>query len=305
MISAASIKGRLKNKAQETGKTFQELLTLYGLERTIYRLSLSRFRENFTLKGGIFLYAVFDGNYSRATTDIDLLANSIGNSTEEIRETFVEIFAIEADDPLEFDLSSITVRSIAELNKYHGVNVSVVAYLERTRIPISIDIGFGDIVYPARVQMNFPVVLSEFAPLIYAYSLCSVVAEKFEAVVSLAYDNSRYKDFYDIYVLATTHDFLGPEFAEAIKETFVNRHTDMFDIVVFEPRFAEDPLRQSRWNAFVRKKKATLPIGLQETVALMKDLFEPVIMAIINDQQFASSWSCKLRRWIEPNLFSE
>ncbi len=137
------------------------------------------------------------------------------------------------DDALRYDIDSLEVRSITELKAYHGVKVSIVAYLDRTRILISIDIGFGDIVYPERVLMDFPTVLDMEAPKIYAYSLNSVIAEKFEAIVSLGYANSRYKDFYDIYILCNNYDFDGNDLKIALEETFHNRQTGFNDIVVF------------------------------------------------------------------------
>ena len=155
MNNVASVKDRLKNKSIATGKTVQELLTAYGLERTIFRLSKSQYASNFTLKGGIFLYAVFDGNYSRATTDIDLLAKRISNDVKDMKAVFTDIFSLDVDDPLRFDLDSLDVRPITEFKDYHGVNVSIMAYLDRTRIPISIDIGFGDVIVPERVMMDF------------------------------------------------------------------------------------------------------------------------------------------------------
>ena len=111
------------------------------------------------------------------------------------------------------------------------------------------------LIYPNRVEMDFPSILGDEAPRIYAYSLSSTVAEKFEAIVSLGYDNSRFKDFYDLYVLMGTHDFDANELSEAVKETFGHRCTPMSEIVAFESVFADDPLRLSRWNAFVRKKR--------------------------------------------------
>lgn len=297
MTSVASVKDRLKNKSRETGKTVQELLTMYGLERTIYRLSISRYKDNFTLKGGILLYALFEGDFARATTDIDLLAQRVSNGLEDIRQIFSEIFAMDADDPLKFDLSTLTVKTIAELKKYSGVNVSIVALLDQTRIPVSIDIGFGDVIYPARVEMEFPVVLSDECPRIYAYSLYSSIAEKFEAIVSLAYDNSRFKDFYDLYVLSTTFDYDGAQFLEALKETFQNRRTPITEVVAFEAGFADDPLRQSRWKAFVRKKKAMLPISLEDTINIMRAFFEPVLDAIRYERQFDFKWFHDERKW--------
>ena len=181
MISAISVKDRLKNQAKEDGRTMQDELVTYGLERTIYRLSISKYAERFTLKGGIFLYALFEGNFARATMDIDLLAQHIPNNAEEMKKVFKNIFAIECDDALRFDLDSLDVINITEFKEYHGVNVSIVAYLDKTQIPVSIDIGFGDIVYPKRMKMHFPVLLDMEAPEVYAYSIYSVIAEKFEA----------------------------------------------------------------------------------------------------------------------------
>jgi predicted nucleotidyltransferase component of viral defense system len=297
MSNVASVKDRLKNKSRSTGKTMQELLTAYGLERTIYRLSKSRYKEHFILKGGILLYALYDGSYARATTDIDFLAQKISNDAEEIRQVFAEIFSTEADDPLRFEIGTLSVKPIAEMKKYHGVNVSIIAYLDRTSINVSIDIGFGDVIFPEKVEMDFPVVLSDESPQIYAYSLCSTIAEKFEAIVSLAYDNSRFKDFYDIYVLSTTQDFDGKELLEAVRETFENRHTSIAEIVAFEEGFADDPIRQTRWKAFVKKKKAMLPVSLEETINAIRRFMQPVVDAIIQNEALEGRWLHNRQEW--------
>jgi len=109
-MKAESIKARLKNFAVDNGITFQEALTYYGLERTIYRISVSPYAEHFVLKGGIFLYAIFDRNYVRATTDIDLLARRISNSREEMKRIFTEIFSENTDDAIVFDPDSSSFR---------------------------------------------------------------------------------------------------------------------------------------------------------------------------------------------------
>lgn len=298
MSSVASVKDRLKNKSRSTGKTMQELLIAYGLERTIYRLSKSEYKEHFILKGGIFLYALYEGSYARATTDIDFLAQRISNDTEKIKQVFAEIFLVEADDPLRFDIETLSVKPIADMKKYHGVNVSIIAYLDRTSINVSIDIGFGDVIFPDKVEMDFPVVLSDESPQVYAYSLCSTVAEKFEAIVSLAYDNSRFKDYYDIYVLSTTQDFEGKELLEAVRETFENRHTSIAEIVAFEDGFADDPLRQTRWKAFVKKKKAMMPVSLEETIKVIQQFMQPVVDAIIHNEAFEDRWSHDEQKWM-------
>ena len=297
-MNAESVKARLKNRSKETGKTLQELLTLYGLERTIYRLSISEYKKNFTLKGGIFLYAVFNGDYARSTTDIDFLAQGTSNDISDVKKMFTEVFGIATDDPLVYDLNSLNVKAITEFKKYHGVNVSCKAYLDRTEIGISIDIGFGDVIYPQRIEMEFPTVLSDERPQVYAYSLCSSIAEKFEAIVSLGEDNSRFKDFYDIVVLSDTYDFAGQELSMAVKETFEYRKTSLNEIVAFDAGFSEDKLRQSRWNSFVKKKKAMIPIALNETIESVKAFLGPIRDALLKEEIFTRNWSHDRHKWV-------
>ena len=297
MISAISVKDRLKKQAIEEKKTMQDKIVMYGLERTIYRLSISEYAERFTLKGGIFLYALFNGDYTRATTDIDLLAQCISNDTEEMKKVFKEIFSIKCDDALRFDLNTLDVIYITEFKEYHGVKVSILGYLDKTKVPISIDIGFGDIVYPERMKMDFPVLLDMDIPKVYAYSINSVVAEKFEAFVSLGLANSRYKDFYDIYVLANRYNFDGTELMNAIKETFNHRGTSFDDIVAFKDGFADDETRLMRWNSFVKKKKALVKLGFEETVQLLKILLFPIVDAIKKIELFERTWSHEKKMW--------
>ena len=297
MISADSIKARLKNQALGSGHIFQEELTAYALERTIYRISISKYADKFTLKGGIFLYALFNGNFTRATTDIDLLAGSISNEIDTIKAVFEEIFSIQVDDAINYDFNSFEVQLITEFKEYHGVNVSVFAYLDRSRIPVSIDIGFGDIVYPDRVLMDFPVLLDMDVPKIYAYSLASVVAEKFEAIVSLGYANSRYKDFYDIYILSNKFDFDGEALCLAIRETFRHRETTLDDIAVFEAGFSEDKTRITRWRSFVKKKRAMIHVDFSEAIEGVRIFLSPIVEILRNDETFSGEWDPDERSW--------
>ena len=297
MISAISVKDRLKKQAIEEKKTMQDKIVMYGLERTIYRLSISEYAERFTLKGGIFLYALFNGDYTRATTDIDLLAQCISNDIEEMKKVFKEIFSIKCDDALRFDLNTLDLIYITEFKEYHGVKVSILGHLDKTKVPISIDIGFGDIVYPERMKMDFPVLLDMDIPKVYAYSINSVVAEKFEAFVSLGLANSRYKDFYDIYVLSDRYNFDGKELTNAIKETFNHRGTSFDDIVAFEDGFADDETRLMRWNSFVKKKKALIKLDFEETVQLLKILLFPIVDAIKKNELFERTWSHEKKMW--------
>ena len=298
MTNAISVKERLKKQAIEDGKTMQDKLVTYGLERTIYRLSVSKYAEKFTLKGGIFLYALFHGEYTRATTDIDLLAQRIPNDADELTNVFNDIFSVECNDALRFDLNTLEVIDITELKEYHGVNVSIMGYLDRTKVPVSIDIGFGDVVYPERMKMEFPVLLDMEVPEIYAYSIYSVIAEKFEAFVSLGLANGRYKDFYDIYVLADSYNLDGMELMKAIVETFTHRETSFDDIAAFDDDFTKDETRQGRWRAFIKKKKALVKVEFEEIMQLLKELLLPIVDSIHNDNSFEQTWNKETKSWM-------
>lgn len=299
MTNAASIKARLNNKARSGKKNFQEVLIAYGLERSIYRLSVSEYAENFILKGGVFLYALFECEFTRATSDIDLLAKNISNDITEIGEVFKKILSIECDDAIQYDLKTIKVKSITEFKEYHGVNVSVFAYLDRTRIPVSVDIGFGDIICPDKVKMIFPVLLDMEQPEIYAYSISSVVAEKFEAIVSLGDANSRYKDFYDIYMLAGRYDIDGMELSESMRETFAHRGTGFEDMYALTAAFSESKIHQRRWMAFLNKKKAMVNVEFEAVIVLLRTFLLPVVDSIVEGREYLLKWDSNLQKWDE------
>ncbi|MCF0112348.1 MAG: nucleotidyl transferase AbiEii/AbiGii toxin family protein, partial [Erysipelotrichaceae bacterium] len=266
MRTAISVKNKLKEQARQEGKTMQDKLITFGLERTIYRLSVSPYTERFTLKGGIFLYAIFNGEYTRSTMDIDLLAQHISNEVEAMKDVFHDVFSIQCDDAIHFDLNTLQVRSITDFKKYHGVNISVTGYLDKTKVPVSIDIGFDDVIVPNRVKMDFPVLLDMEVPEIFAYSVYSVIAEKFEAFVSLGFINGRYKDFYDIYILANQYNLDGSILKNAITETFKHRGTGYDDIVAFEDGFTDDKVRRNRWDSFVKRKKVLVCPDFNEVI---------------------------------------
>lgn len=297
MISAASIKSRLKNIAIKENSTMQNELVTYALERTIYRMSISKYSDNFTLKGGIFLYALFNRQYPRATMDIDFLANKIANDSEFMKEVFTEIFLIQCDDALFFDLSSLKVENITEFKEYHGVNVSILALLEKTKIPVSIDIGFGDIVYPDRIKMDFPVLLDMEIPSVNAYSIYSAIAEKFEAIVSLGRYNSRYKDFYDIYAISQKHTLNGSDLYNALIETFNHRNTSFNNIVAFSDDFINDPSLDKKWKSFKKKKQVNQDIDFKTVITHNMKLLLPVVDAILNEQTFKRKWNATLKDW--------
>ena len=195
-----------------------------------------------------------------------------------MKAVFHDIFAQNTDDALVFDLDSITAKDITEFKKYHGLHISAVAYLDRTRIPIGIDIGFGDVIYPDAVEMEFPVILDMEAPRVNAYSLESSISEKLEAITKNGFLNSRYKDFYDIYVLSEKYPFDYEELRCAVTETFKNRNTPMtMNTAAFSDEFLGDSMHQTRWNSFLKKKKALIPVSMSDAMTRIKTFVAPLL----------------------------
>ena len=226
-----------------------------------------------------------------------MLAQHISNDIDSMSEVFFDIFSIECDDALRYDLNSLKVKAITEFKEYHGVNVSINAYLDKTLVPIAIDIGFNDVIYPGKVEMDFPVLLNSEAPKIFAYSIYTAIAEKFEAFVSLGLANSRYKDFYDIYTLAKTYDLDGNILKNAIVETFNHRKTTLDNIVAFNDDFVNNSINIQRWNSFNINKKVSNVISLNETIEFIKKLFLPIVDVINSNEDFNYKWSKELNIW--------
>lgn len=199
---AASVRQRLRNLAQIEGQAFDVILVAFGLERLIYRLSVSRHRDHFVLKGGM-LVTLWTKGAGRFTRDVDFL--SFGPDDEAtLKETIAEILSVDAEDGLVFDGASLTTARIRKDQVYGGVRLKTTAYLERTRIPITIDVGFGDALGDPGYTVDYASLLDFPSASVRAYSPETVVAEKFQALIVLGLTNSRMRDFHDLWAL------LGP-----------------------------------------------------------------------------------------------
>jgi len=205
---AASIRQQLLNISRETKVDFNRVLMNYGLERLLYRLSKSKYRDEFVLKGAM-LFSYWSGDAYRATKDVDFLKS--GNSTMPyLMQVFTDLCKQESepDDGLIFNLDSLKTRNIREEDAYGGIRVTVEAMLAKARVKMQADIGIGDIITPCADSIEFPTILNMPAPTLKAYPVETVIAEKFEAMISLGYVNSRMKDFYDIWAIFR---FMNPD----------------------------------------------------------------------------------------------
>jgi len=266
----ASVRQRLLNLAHARGQPMDLLLTRYALERLLHRLSMSQHRERFVLKGAMLLVTWFDEPH-RATRDVDLLG--FGDASEDaLLTTFREIMAIDADDGVQFDLKNLRIDAIREELEYGGSRLRTTAALAGARIPITVDIGFGDAIAPGAQDVNLPVLLDMPSPRLHAYPPETVIAEKVHAMVALGRANSRMKDYYDVWMLTSTFDLDPDRMRQAITSTFARRNTVIPNQVPdgLSDAFAGDLAKQRQWNAFVRNLTGPVP-QLDRVIADLRD----------------------------------
>ena len=255
----ASVRQRLLNLAHARGQPMELLLTRYALERLLHRLSVSPHRERFVLKGAMLLATWFDEPH-RATRDVDLLG--FGDVAEDaLLGTFREIMAVEVDDGVSFDLKGLRIEAIREEVEYGGSRLRTTAALAGARIPITVDIGFGDAVEPGVEEIDLPVLLDMPSPHLRAYPPETVIAEKFHAMVALGRANSRMKDYYDVWMLTRAFEIEPERLQQAIAATFARRNTVIPAAVPdgLSDAFAADPGKQRQWDAFARNLSGTIP----------------------------------------------
>lgn len=294
---AVSVLARLKNKAKESGRSYQLCLQLFCQEEFLRRLEKSKYAENLVLKGGLFLYSLTDFD-SRVTVDVDFLLRRIPNTPEQLKGILEEIIAVHTgNDFITFEIKAVAPIAVAK--KYAGIGASIVTRIKNTRTPFSIDFGVGDVIVPKQEKRKIPTQLDDFvAPTINTYSIETTVSEKIDAILSLMEFSSRMKDYYDIYYLANKFDFDGKVLTEALKKTFENRGHS-FTIEQFEQvmNFDNDEEMQKKWKAFVRK----IDIKTDDFSTVLKTiktfLTEP-FTAAVRDKEFTEKWSAADAGWM-------
>ena len=294
---AASVLARLKNKAKESGRSYQLCLQLFCQEEFLRRLEKSQYTENLVLKGGLFIYSVTDFD-SRVTVDVDFLLREVPNTPEQLQTVIETIISTPTgNDFVTFEIKDITPIAVAK--KYAGIGVSLVARIKNTKTPFSIDFGVGDVIVPKQEKRKIPTQLDDFiAPTVNTYSLETTIAEKIDAILSLMEFSSRMKDYYDIYYLANKFDFDGATLTEALRKTFENRGhiftSEQFEQVM---AFDSDKAMQKKWKAFVRKID-TKTDDYSTVLKIIKDfLTEPFIAAVVG-KKFNEKWTATNGEWM-------
>lgn len=252
---SASVKTRLLNLARNTNRRFDELLQYYGIERFLYRLSISKYKNIFIIKGALLL-KVWEIADARATRDIDTLARTY-NSLENIIKIIKEICEISSsiNDGIDFISSSVKGEKMQLQKEYEGIRIQFEAYMESTRIPMQIDIGFGDIVTPDAKDSQYPTLLDFPRPKIKIYPQETLLAEKILTMIEKGDANSRIKDFYDVLLLFRQKQFSYDILKLAIKRTSEYRKVKYnFEIIqtVIE-RYSKKSQTETLWKNFKRK----------------------------------------------------
>jgi predicted nucleotidyltransferase component of viral defense system len=287
----ASVRQRLLNKSRTQGRPFQELLQYFAMERFLYRLAKSPYSDRFVLKGALLLTA-WRAPQSRPTMDIDL-EGRVNNQLDHIREVVATVCEVDVDpDGIAFNRTSIEVSQIKEDADYEGVRVQFHATLARARIPMQLDIGFGDVITPEPTEIEYPSLLDFPAPVLRAYPKETVVAEKLEALTALGLLNSRMKDFYDLALLSRMYPFEGERLVKAISATFRNRGTTIeAEPIGLTQAYCDDPARAVQWRAFVRRSRFSEESGeLERLVTEIRQFALPMLSAIAAGNPFKALW---------------
>lgn len=296
----ASVHDRLLRQARERGEDFNFVLVRYGIERFLYRLSVSSHAERFVLKGAM-LFAVWSGQPHRPTKDLDLLGRS-ALSSEDLERLLREVCTTEVPpDGLRFDADNIEIAPIRDEQPYGGWRAYVQAYMARSRIRLQIDVGFGDVVTPAAREMVYPALLDSPPSRILTYPPETVVAEKLEAMVSLGMVGSRMSDYYDVLWMAENLPFEGAVLAEAIRRTFGRRTTAVPQQppIALTDEFAGNQGKITQWRAFLENKRLEAPRpDLRGVLDELRAFLLPPLQAVASGEKFQLNWS-KAGPWSE------
>ena len=284
---AASVLARLKNKAAESGRSYQLCLQLFCQEEFLRRLEKSKYAENLVLKGGLFLYSLTDFD-SRVTVDVDFLLRQIPNTPEQLKSILEDIIDVPTgNDFVTFEIKDVAPIAVAK--KYAGIGASIIARIKNTRTPFSIDFGVGDVIVPKQEKRQIPTQLPDFeSPTVNTYSIETTVAEKLDAM----------KDYYDLYYIANKFDFDGAVLTDALRKTFANREHN-FTIEQFEQvmNFGDDAAMQKKWKAFVRKINTTAD-AYSTILKTIRIFLEKPFTATAENKTFTERWSAANSKWI-------
>ena len=291
---AASVRQRLLNVARRDRVDYNLVLQRYAAERFLYRLSASSEVDRFTLKGAA-LFRVWAEEDLRPTRDVDFLASGLETDAA-IRTSLEAVCEIPcSEDGVVFDPATIRIDTIRDKLLYGSLRVRIQGSLGQARLALQVDIGFGDVITPERVEQDYPTLLNLPVPRLWTYPRETLVAEKLEAMVSLGAANSRVKDLWDIACLARLFAFDGETLRTAIEETLRRRRTSFKGErpVALLPGYYKDTMRAQRWHELQRQVRAGTdgPAQLVDAGEELSRFLGPICDSLIEESSFTQAWA--------------
>lgn len=289
----ASIKNRLLDVSKKSNTDYNYIIIQYAQERFLYRLSKSEYVNNFILKGAVFLFSTGKSMF-RQTKDIDFLGEGISNAEDNLKKIIGEISKIKYEDGLVFKSDEITTEIITKEKNYNGIRVSLPFALATIKNILSIDVGFGDELYKKAETLDYPTILDMESPKINAYSVETVIAEKFEAIVKLNFLTSRMKDFYDLIFIAENYELTKSDLLNSIKRTFETRETAISNRkIIYQYEFKNDDEKQKQWKGFLKRIKSEMENNFITIINKLEKFIEPVFENVEDDL----SWNKDKWKW--------
>lgn len=250
-MNGEKLKNKIKKRAKEIGAQPQELMQMYFFERLLYRISISRYKFNFILKGGLLLSAII-GDERRTTSDMDTMIKGIDIESDELLRIIQEIINIETDDNISFEIEKAKDIRIDDI--YGGVNVKLIAKKDGLIVPLFIDITTKDPITPREIEFKYKSLFDDTYIKIMAFNKETIIAEKFETLIKDTETNTRAKDFYDLYIIIKDYwnDLDKTNLIKAIQNT-CKRRDSLYILDEIEERFdfiKESNILQNEWNKY-------------------------------------------------------
>lgn len=269
-----SLLAKLRNEARKRGLPANLMLLFYFQERFLARVSVSKYRDRFILKGGLNLYGRY-GKAARPTRDVDLAGQNLSNTVETVRDTVKEVAALELDDGVVFDTANLQAREIIESATYAGIRVELIAIFEDAFETLQLDLSFGNAITPGPVELRFPSLLGETPHSLLGYPLETIIAEKLAASIEIGEGNTRLKDFYDLYWILTHETLNEGSLKQALGRTFHQRGTpgDRKQRLIDLNR----PETQTFWTKFLQENPVLAPASFAEVLNTILRKLEPLL----------------------------
>ena len=267
--NAKSLIDESKNKAVQNNITVNEVLQNYMFERILERLSISEYKNNFILKGGVLLSSIM-GIDTRTTMDMDTCLKGINLTEEQLYKVLKNILDTDVKDGVTFEIKNS--KPIREDDEYGGLKYNILAKFDNIKVNLSIDIATGDVITPGEIEYNYKMMFEDKALKIMRYNVGSIIAEKFQTIISRNVLNSRMKDFYDLYYLIKYSTFSKDDLRLAIEKTFDKRNTDIKLINSNISVIQESDLLQDLWKTYSQKHKYTKDIKFEDIIETIKKI---------------------------------